>query len=87
MTFTITADRYLHHMVRYLVGTMVDVGRGRRPQSDLRALLDDDAPGLETSPPAPPEGLFLARVEYPSDAERRERHPSELERSGDERTS
>jgi tRNA pseudouridine38-40 synthase len=87
MTFTITADRYLHHMVRYLVGTMVDVARDRRPQSDLRSLLDDDAPGLETSPPAPPEGLFLARVEYPSDVERPEKHLSEIERSGDEQTS
>ena len=62
--FTITADRYLHHMVRYLVGTMVDVARGRRPPSDVRGLLEND-PELTTSPPAPPEGLFLSRVEYP----------------------
>jgi tRNA pseudouridine38-40 synthase len=62
--FTITADRYLHHMVRYLVGTMVDVARARRPLGDMEALLRSE-PGLETSPPAPPEGLFLARVEYP----------------------
>jgi len=62
--FSITADRYLHHMVRYLVGTMVDVGLGRRPVEDLPALLAGTA-GLETSPPAPPEGLFLSRVEYP----------------------
>jgi len=62
--FTVTADRYLHHMVRYLVGTMVDIVRGVRPRADLAALLDCE-PGLETSPPAPPEGLFLAGVEYP----------------------
>lgn len=62
--FTITADRYLHHMVRYLVGTMVDVARGRRPLSDIPRLLEKE-PGLITSPPAPPQGLFLARVEYP----------------------
>lgn len=62
--FTITADRYLHHMVRYLVGTMVEIARGRRAAADLPALLEPDA-GLETSPPAPPEGLFLAKVEYP----------------------
>jgi tRNA pseudouridine38-40 synthase len=61
--FTITADRYLHHMVRYLVGTMVEIARGRRPARDLPALLAADT-DLETSPPAPPEGLFLARVEY-----------------------
>jgi tRNA pseudouridine38-40 synthase len=62
--FMITADRYLHHMVRYLVGTMVDIARGRRPPSDLPRLLQND-PGLTTSPPAPPEGLFLKHVEYP----------------------
>lgn len=59
----ITANRFLHHMVRYLVGTMVDAARGRRPVSDLPALLAGEA-GLETSPPAPPEGLFLKRVAY-----------------------
>ncbi|MDH3205038.1 MAG: tRNA pseudouridine(38-40) synthase TruA [Gemmatimonadota bacterium] len=61
---TITADRYLHHMVRYLVGTMVDIGRGRRPLTELPRLLEND-PELTTSPPAPPQGLFLSRVEYP----------------------
>ena len=64
--FRVTADRYLHHMVRYLVGTMVDIARGRRPIDDMTSLLTE-APVLETSPPAPPEGLFLARVEYPVD--------------------
>jgi tRNA pseudouridine38-40 synthase len=62
--FTITADRYLHHMVRYLVGTMVEIARGRRAPGDLSTLLEPDT-DLETSPPAPPEGLFLTRVEYP----------------------
>ncbi|MEQ1857337.1 MAG: tRNA pseudouridine(38-40) synthase TruA [Longimicrobiales bacterium] len=61
--FSITADRYLHHMVRYLVGTMVDVARGRRPLEDIPRLLAR-TPGLTTSPPAPPEGLFLSHVEY-----------------------
>ena len=65
--FTIMADRYLHHMVRYLVGTMVDIGRGRREPKDMARLLSDDA-DLTTSPPAPAEGLFLVRVEYPDDA-------------------
>jgi tRNA pseudouridine38-40 synthase len=62
----ITADRFLHHMVRYLVGTMVDVARGRRPVGDVAALLEPETT-LVTSPPAPPEGLFLAHVEYPAD--------------------
>ena len=65
VAFTITANRYLHHMVRYLVGTLVDVGRGRRPGTDVAALLADPEGERVTSPPAPPEGLYLARVEYP----------------------
>ncbi len=60
----VRANRFLHHMVRYLVGTMVDVARGRRPAADVRQLLWGAA-GLETSPPAPAEGLFLTRVYYP----------------------
>lgn len=62
--FRITADRYLHHMVRYLVGTLVEIGLGARPAVDLARLLEDPEGELVTSPPAPPEGLFLARVRY-----------------------
>lgn len=64
--FAITADRYLHHMVRYLVGTMVDIARGRRPLDDMARLLGSEV-DLITSPPAPAQGLFLHRVEYPGD--------------------
>ena len=53
-------------MVRYLVGTMVEVASGGRPLGDLEALLEQGpAPGRETSAPAPARGLFLAAVEYP----------------------
>lgn len=63
---TITADRYLHHMVRYLVGTMVEIARGTRPLEDLGGLLaHGPTPDRETSPPAPARGLFLTGVEYP----------------------
>ncbi len=62
--FRIVANRYLHHMVRYLVGTQVAVARGMRPLEELARLLADPACELVTSPPAPPEGLFLARVRY-----------------------
>jgi tRNA pseudouridine38-40 synthase len=67
----IQANRFLHHMVRYLVGTMVDVARGRRPPGEMAGLLAGVG-GLETSPPAPPEGLFLARVYYSNDEIERE---------------
>jgi tRNA pseudouridine38-40 synthase len=62
--FHVTANRFLHHMVRYLVGTLVEIGLDRRPVGDIEALLSG-VPGLETSPPAPPQGLFLTRVTYP----------------------
>ncbi len=67
-SFQVTANRYLHHMVRYLVGTMVDIARERRPVDDLGRLLADPDDDLKTSPPAPPEGLFLHHVAYPMEA-------------------
>jgi tRNA pseudouridine38-40 synthase len=68
LAFTVTANRYLHHMVRYLVGTMVDVARERRPLDELAALLKAPGGELVTSPPAPSQGLYLARVQYPPEA-------------------
>jgi len=64
LEFEITANRYLHHMVRYLVGTLVDVGRGRRPPDVVERLLEEPDGELVTSRPAPARGLFLTRVEY-----------------------
>jgi tRNA pseudouridine38-40 synthase len=64
VTFTIEADRFLHRMVRFLVGVMVDIALGRRPTADMSRLLaasDNQA----ASPPAPPEGLYLVSVRYP----------------------
>jgi tRNA pseudouridine38-40 synthase len=66
VTFTIEADRFLHRMVRFCVGTMVDIALSRRPPEDLSRLLtatDNQA----ASPPAPPHGLFLVAVRYPPD--------------------
>lgn len=71
LEFRVVANRFLHHMVRYLVGTMVDAARSRRPAGDVAAMLEERTEAeLETSPPAPAEGLFLARVYYdPEDLE------------------
>jgi len=53
-------------MVRFLVGTMLDIGTGRRPLADLPCLLV--APNnSEVSPPAAAHALFLDRVTYPND--------------------
>jgi tRNA pseudouridine38-40 synthase len=66
LVFEIEANRFLHHMVRFLVGTMVDVAAGRRPPDSVSVLLRA-VDNLETSAPAPPNALFLDAVRYPRD--------------------
>jgi len=66
LAFDIQADRFLHHMVRFLVGTMLDVGEGRREASVMADLLAKED-NSEVSPPAPAHALFLECVEYPKD--------------------
>ena len=63
VTILISADRYLHHMVRNVVGSVVDVGRGARtPEwvADVLASRDRQRAG----PTAPAHGLTLVRVMY-----------------------
>ena len=64
LVFEIEANRFLHHMVRFLVGTMLDIATDRRPLADLSRLIElgDNA---EVSRPAPAHALFLERVTYP----------------------
>jgi tRNA pseudouridine38-40 synthase len=62
--FRIEADRFLHHMVRMLVGTMVDIGLSRRDPGDMSRLLAS-RDNADTSPPAPPEGLYFVAALYP----------------------
>ena len=66
LLFEIEANRFLHHMVRFLVGTMIEIARGRRPLSDFAMLLQADD-NRRTSAPAPPHALFLEVVRYPRD--------------------
>ena len=63
VTFEVSADGFLRHMVRALVGTMVEIGRGGRGTTDMSRLIaskDRHAAGRT----APANGLFLTRVEY-----------------------
>lgn len=64
LRFTVAANRFLHHMVRMLVGTMVDIGLGRRPEVDMTMLLNR-RDNHETSPPAPAAGLSFLAARYP----------------------
>jgi tRNA pseudouridine38-40 synthase len=61
LDFTITADSFLRHMVRTLVGTMLEAGPSA-PALITRLL--DRRPRSEAGLTAPPWGLYLERVEY-----------------------
>ena len=64
MTFVITADRFLRNMVRAVVGTLVDVGRGRLSCDDFKGIIEArDRCAAGTS--MPPEALFLWDITYP----------------------
>ena len=65
LLYTVQANRFLHHMVRFLVGTMLDIGSGRRQLSDMEMLLAS-RDNREVSPPVAPHALFLEAVEYPA---------------------
>lgn len=68
--FTIRADRFLRNMVRALVGTLVDVGRGRYDVEEFRAIVESRDLS-RASGSAPAEGLYLWDVAYPSEVFRR----------------
>ena len=60
----VEADGFLYNMVRAIAGTLVQVGRGFWPESQVEAVLKGMDRRL-AGPTAPPEGLFLMRVKYP----------------------
>lgn len=66
LVFEVEANRFLHHMVRFLVGTMLDVASERRDPGTVARLLGA-SDNSEVSPPAPAHALFLERVEYPAE--------------------
>ena len=64
LVFTITADRFLRNMVRAIVGTLLDVGTKKISISDFKNIIESkNRSNAGTS--APPEGLFLTKIEYP----------------------
>ena len=66
LCFTIRADRFLRNMVRSLVGTLVDVGRGRYTPQQFREIVESRDLS-RSSGGAPAQGLFLSDVVYPAD--------------------
>ncbi len=63
VVFDMRGDGFLRHMVRNAVGTLVEIGLGRRDPSSVAGLLDSGDRTL-AGPTAPPAGLFLVGVEY-----------------------
>ena len=62
--FTIRADRFLRNMVRAIVGTLIEVGRGKLTVEGFRRVIEQqDRCKAGTS--APGQALFLVNVEYP----------------------
>jgi len=66
LSFEIVAGAFCHQMVRSLVGTMVDVGRGRKTAGDMAWIVRSGDRALAGSP-APPHGLCLEEVGYPAE--------------------
>ncbi len=65
LVFTIRADRFLRNMVRAIVGTLVDVGRGKITPDDFRRIIEARDLSL-SSGGAPAQGLFLTDIKYTS---------------------
>jgi tRNA pseudouridine38-40 synthase len=66
VSLTVTANAFLHHMVRNIVGVLLAIGRGERPiewAGEVLAAKDRRAGGVT----APPQGLYLSGVRYPSE--------------------
>jgi tRNA pseudouridine38-40 synthase len=64
LCYTVRGNGFLHHMVRNLVGTFLEIGRGRWTPEKMQAILAA-RDRRQAGPTAPASGLFLVRVEYP----------------------
>jgi tRNA pseudouridine38-40 synthase len=63
LTFQVTGSGFLKHMMRNMIGTLLEVGKGNLVADDVRARLQANNMFLP-GPTAPATGLFLISVEY-----------------------
>lgn len=62
--FTIAADRFLRNMVRAIVGTLIEIGNGKRELNQFSFIIESKDRN-QAGASAPAHGLFLTKVEYP----------------------
>lgn len=63
LVFTISANRFLRNMVRAVVGTLIEVGRGKITEADFRLILESKNRS-EAGQSVPAHGLYLTQVIY-----------------------
>lgn len=68
LVYQVAASGFLHHMVRNLVGTMLEVGRRKTRALSMAAILES-RDRSQAGPTAPPHGLHLERVDYESSSQ------------------
>lgn len=64
LVFHITADRFLRNMVRAIVGTLIEIGKGKMTLDEFIQVIESEN-RCNAGPSAPAQGLFLTRVTYP----------------------
>jgi len=65
----ITADGFLYHMVRNIIGTLVAVGQGKIPAEAITGILQSRERS-RAGPTAPAQGLYLLQIDYPHNVDR-----------------
>ncbi|MFT4754565.1 MAG: tRNA pseudouridine38-40 synthase, partial [Salibacteraceae bacterium] len=64
LVFVITADRFLHNMVRAIVGTCIEVGKGKIMPLEMKTIIEQKS-RQKAGASVPGHGLFLAKINYP----------------------
>lgn len=64
LVYLVRGQSFLRYMVRKIVGTLLEVGKGRLAPADIRELFAD-CDRSRSGPTVPPEGLYLVSLEYP----------------------
>ncbi len=64
LVFHITADRFLRNMVRAIVGTLIEIGQGKREVEDMKRVIESRDRTM-AGPSVKAEGLYLSQVRYP----------------------